>query len=596
MDRALMPKLVMLSLILLVTGLFISTQNKADRGELAVLRRWLFPILGAFLIVGLVSSLFALNHRETYFDIARTALFVTGVFFSALLILRTPGWQDKLSRLAILSSIPALLIGVVQYVQRVVLHGQELLPDGRAIEYAVTAVMGHKNIYSVYMALILPLTAFGVYRFRGKWQWAAIIASLLMLVMIILLKTRSAWLGLGVGLLVSSLVLVVHGKGIPLSLHWRKGILAALILLGIALIPLMWAGRTAPEFSIPGRAYSIIDPHSPHNIHRFTAWHGSVEMIRDHPLMGVGPGNWRIKILYYFEGKNVSVDAWNWARPHNDFLWVFAEKGIVGFLLFAAIFVLGFHYLFRVIQDRSAQVETFEKIFALCLASGMAIYLTDSFFSFPYERLEIQALLFVMLGAAVAHHHSLSSRKSLRIRSGYLRAFTLLICGFGLLVGYQTAKMEIHVKKAIQALNDENWTESLRWSRAALSPFKSLDNNGYPVEYIKGLALAGMDDHESSHALYHEARKQSPRNTWILYYLSLSCIQLGKMDEAEKHLLEANRVVSGSSSILSNLSNIYYSRGQYHRAREMLIMIDDWEKDARIRNNIEILDRLIEKQ
>ncbi len=591
-----MPKLLALSLILLATGLFLFMKKKSVQDEPAILRQWLFPILGAFLMVGLVSSFFALNHRETYFDIAKTALFLMGAFFSALLIVRTPAWQDKISRLAILSAIPALIIGSVQYIQRVVMYEQDFLPDGRVVEYAVTAVMGHKNIYSAYIALLLPFAAFGTYRFRGKWQLAAIIISFLILMMIILLKTRSAWLGLGVGLIVSSLALVVHGKSILLVPRWRKGILAALLLLIIALVPLMWTGRTAPEFSIPGRAYSIIDPQSPHNIHRLTAWRSSVEMIRDHPLMGVGPGNWRIAILYYFEGKNVRIEAVNWARPHNDFLWVFAEKGMVGFVLFVAIFVMGFHYLFRIIKGRHEQTETFEKIFALCLASGMAIYLTDSLFSFPYERIEIQGLLFVMLGASAAHHHKLSSRGGVRMNSRYLMAFTVLICSFGLLVGYQSIKMEVHINKAIQALKDENWAESLRRSRASSTQFKSLDNNGYPVEYIKGLAFAGMHDHESSYALYHEAKKQSPRNTWILYNLSLACIQLGKMDEAEKHLLEANRVVSGSSSVLSSLSNIYYSRGEYRKARAMLMMIDNWEQDSRIRNNIHILDRLLEKQ
>lgn len=596
LDRALMSRLLVLSLILLPTGLLLFHQIKPDQDELAVLRQWLFPIIGAFLVVGMISSLFAINHREVYFDITKTALFLVGAFCSALLILRTPSWQEKLSRLAILSSIPALLIGAVQYVQRVVMYGQEFLPDGRPIEYAVTAVMAHKNIYSVYMALLLPLTAFGAYRFRRGWQIAAIVTSLLMLVMILMLKTRSAWLGLSAGLFSSAILLLIHGKSIQLTFLWRNGIMASLILFIILLATIMWTGSTAQEFTIAGRVYSIIDPKSPHNIHRFTAWQSSLEMIHDHPLTGVGPGNWRIKAPYYFGGKDVGIGSVNWARPHNDFLWVFAERGFVGILLFAAIFWVGFLYLLRIIRAGPRQTGKSEKIFSLCLISGIAIYLTDSMFSFPYERIEIQALLFVMLGASTALHQKLHPKPRIRIKTRWLKAFIILSCGFGLLLGYQATRMEVRLNRAIQAISQENWPQTILEARASRTPFRSLDNSGYPVDYFIGLAYAGMQEQEASYTAYHSALEQSPRNVWLLYHLSLSCLNLGRIEEAEKHLLNAKQVLSGSPNILSNLSNIYYSQGKYQKALEMLIQIDDWEQDPSIQNNVRILNRLLDEQ
>ncbi|NCX99219.1 MAG: hypothetical protein EBX35_11760, partial [Planctomycetia bacterium] len=35
---------------------------------------------------------------------------------------------------------------------------------------------------------------------------------------------------------------------------------------------------------------------------------------------------------------NLSSD--NWIQPHNDFLWVFAEKGLPGIVAFGAVFIL----------------------------------------------------------------------------------------------------------------------------------------------------------------------------------------------------------------------------------------------------------------
>lgn len=593
LDRALMPRLLALSLILLPTGLLLFRQ-RPSREELSVLRQWLFPIIGTFLLVGLLTSFFALNHRESLFGITKTALFLLGTACSALLILRTPGWFDKLSRLAILSSVPALLIGAVQYVQRVVLSDQDFLSDGRVLEYAVTAVMAHKNIYSVFMALLLPFTVFGAYVFRGKWQVAASISSLLMLLMIVLLKTRSAWLGLGFGLFVACLLLIFHGKSFQIAARWRKSLLVALVLFVIALVPLLWIGRTAPEFSIPGRVYSIIDPKSPHNIHRFTAWRSSVEMIRDHPLVGVGPGNWRIKVPYYLGDKDVSISAVNWARPHNDFLWVFAEKGVAGFLLFLAIFWMGLRYLLRVIRAGPEKLHRQERLLALGLASGLTIYLTDSFFSFPHERIEIQVLLFVMLGASAALHHKMHTRENVRLSPAWFRGFTLLACGFGLLLAYQSIMMEVRIHRAVQAMYDENWPKMLSEAKASRTQFRSLDNNGYPSEYFIGLAHDGRKDHQAAITAYKEALGQSPKNVWVLDRLGAAYLNAGQLQEAEKHLLEVGDIIQGVPVIMRNLANIYYSRGQYQKALDALLTVNNWEEDADIANNVRILKKLIE--
>ncbi len=69
----------------------------------------------------------------------------------------------------------------------------------------------------------------------------------------------------------------------------------------------------------------------------------AVEMVRDHPLLGVGPGCFRYHFMPYRLALAAKYPAeWtrgfpmNWGTVHNDHLQVAAETGVIGSLLFLA--------------------------------------------------------------------------------------------------------------------------------------------------------------------------------------------------------------------------------------------------------------------
>ena len=80
---------------------------------------------------------------------------------------------------------------------------------------------------------------------------------------------------------------------------------------------------------------------------RMPAYLTAIEMARDHPLMGVGPGVYKWQYMHYrvrlparypplwLEGRPL-----NFREAHNDHLQVLAETGVVGYALFLAAFML----------------------------------------------------------------------------------------------------------------------------------------------------------------------------------------------------------------------------------------------------------------
>ena len=78
---------------------------------------------------------------------------------------------------------------------------------------------------------------------------------------------------------------------------------------------------------------------------RFLIWHSSIEMIKDHPIMGVGFGEFEQN----YKGKYISDDAkerWQ-GHAHNTYLQLWAETGVIGLTIYCALFGYILHWSWR---------------------------------------------------------------------------------------------------------------------------------------------------------------------------------------------------------------------------------------------------------
>ncbi len=594
-DKSQMPRIILLGLLFLITTLTVFG-NKNLRGiDFSVGRQKIFLFLGGYLLVVMFASFFAGNKQEVYFDLVRTLLFGSGVFFAAVILLRTPGWKEKLSKTVIIGAIPVLIIGMVQYLQRVVLTDDIRTADGRAIEYAVAGLMGHKNMYSSFLMLLLPFTVFGITSLKKRWRVGAVLVTCAVLIMIVLLKTRSVWVGTTLGSFFVLVLLIAFAKNFRLSNRLRTAVVLVLTAGIIGFVALWWTGRTAAPFSIPGRVYSIFDTQSHHNIHRINVWKGSIEMIRDHPVTGVGPGNWTVKAPYYFNHQFTEVSALRWARPHNDFIWVFSEKGMFGILFFLGIFATGFIYLVRIIKQKSLPANGNSRVLALCLFAALTAYLADAAFSFTYERIDIQALLFIVLAATVTLYHQHKPKNPLKPAPKLMILAGVVLFGFGSVYGYHGLRMETNIRKTRDAMRANDWDTMIHYARQAQTPFRSIDPSLYPVVFYEGVALFGMENYEEARRAFLKAKQYSPRNVNVLDQLGITYHRLGRPHEAIECAETILEVIPGLSNTLNNLAVYYYELGEYEEAYETLTRIDNWEDDPNIVHNVELMRSLIDE-
>lgn len=119
-------------------------------------------------------------------------------------------------------------------------------------------------------------------------------------------------------------------------------------------------------------------------------WSGTIEIIKDHPLLGTGLGSFGAVYPRY----DTASGAYRLEQAHNDYLQILSDAGVVGGLL-ALVFVVA---LFRMALRRMQSRDKMRRGIALGALAGCTGALVHSFFDFTLHT-TANALLFLLLAA-----------------------------------------------------------------------------------------------------------------------------------------------------------------------------------------------------
>ena len=599
MDRTLMPRMLFLSIVLLLCTPLLFSKQKLLSWEFNTWRNPVFLLVAGYLVVALFAACFAANSQEIYFDLLRNILFLSGLAYATAILQNTKEWPVKLSALFLITAAVAVLIGSIQYVSRVHLAESALLPDGRALVYSVTGLFSHKNFFSSALFLMLPFVGYGVYKFRKKYQMMAIVVTIAILVMIMALGTRSVWLGLFVGVATASVLLLIYPGRFGMSVQLRKWFLMAIAATLLFFLIVFVSTDPADDFSFSGRVLSIVDVESQHNIHRINIWKGTLAIIQENPIIGVGPGNWMIHIPAYFDHNFDELRALGWSQPHNDFLWIAAEKGVTGLLFFSSFYLVILVMLFRILLSSEIKAAKEQKVFALLLLIGLLGYLTDSFFSFPYERMDVMVLHMILIASVIVLYNDISTQKCFKPLRKVLLMLLIPLFIFSAIASYQSIRMENHLGKALNALRTGNYRVMLKYAETAKTPFRSLGPHLYPPEFLEGVAYQNMHNPAKAVESFELARQQAPNDIRILHLLAINYIEIRELGKAFDCFQETVAIFSPSQDIITDMKRLsiaFYESGNLEQTHNTLLLIPDWEDDPEVARNIQIIEEMMQSE
>lgn len=257
------------------------------------------------------------------------------------------------------------------------------------------------NILASAVFMKLPF-AFWLSFFAKKWvKYIGTLALTFGILAIFFISSRAFY----VGLFFISLLLFVYTM-IHYKQNKKKGIIQKFVYYFISVLfsfgiftmveKTMYPKKGKKSFNIGNRLSSIVAADNKSNNLRLTAWGQSLKMIKKDPLLGVGVGNWKLRVLEY---ENQYSPSYTYMyKNHNDFLEITVESGIFAGIAFISIFALILWYFARVLLKKSD--DEWQQFFFLP-AFGIVAYAFDAFFNFPQDRPEIQSLFSLYVGVAV---------------------------------------------------------------------------------------------------------------------------------------------------------------------------------------------------
>src|SRR5829696_1953479 len=339
--------------ILLTVAFLAWLASHITRGERLEAPRFFWPLV-AYAALTLASAGFSLDPKVSFTDCKQLVLLMlVPLTYDLARGSRAP------SVLSIVLTIGAAsaFVGIVQYA---VLNfdGLGRRPQG---------TLSHWMTYSgTLMLVICAATARLLYGTSGR-LWAAFVMPAL-LVALSLTLTRGAWVGVGVGVAM-----------LLLSKDFR--------LLALIPIVLVIGVLLAPQ-SMIDRLYSIFDPKDLTSRDRIAMLEAGTAIVKDYPLMGVGPD--QIERVYPRYRVPDAVKPTN-PHLHNVPMQIAAERGLLALGAWVWFVVSVFVGVFQLV--RTARNKTL----AAAALGGMAAMLAAGLTEYNFGDSEFLMLLLVLI-------------------------------------------------------------------------------------------------------------------------------------------------------------------------------------------------------
>ncbi len=582
-------------LILIITLLIKS--NNFQINTTPVISSVTVIILSLFFLINLVSLVNVINLQEGLFELCKVSIWLV-LLITLIFLFRSSKNQSYVISVITLSGLILSIIGLLQYFQL----GFTNLP-GNIIPFGT---MANKNLLASAIFLCLPFSIISTFRDNKLTRYFGAATVAFSLVLILISKTRSVYLGLAVGLLFSLLALAMNSKTFNKSSirflniikKYSKIIIAVILILSLI-------------FLISGLLYLSNDYKSETNSNytsiesiqiRLGLWSKSIQMYFDNPILGVGIGNWKIVLPYYgVEGRVYSQSSTFFQRPHNDFLWNLTESGPVGLLLYLGLFLYAIIRCIKILKNSS---EDDKIIKAWMFLFGIIGFMVISFFSYPRERIFHMAIFMVYL--AMIESISFTSVNSKQTNSKPFTIMFLLIMGavtiFSLFLSITRFNAEKHVKLAVAAGSVNNWSMMVAQIDKVNFDFVNVDPTSTPLACYRGIANSQLNRLDEAFDDYQRALDANPNHIQVLNNLAT----LYEMDEKHQEAIElyqkALQVSPKLEQTLVNLAAVYYNIGDFETAYKyitaqrvgpadprydqfLLRITEEYQKDIQIDNS-----------
>lgn len=366
----------------------------------------------------------------------------------------------------LLSGVLLINTAVIGYVLfTMFLQGNGFGITHQELETINTYIHSNANLSAALLVLLCPIY-YLVFQGSNRRQPFYYLVVFIHLGFLFLLQARVA-LFAGVILLIAATVRHKTSRG--MRLYGFIGMLAAFVVALLIFQDKQWFLNHLNPFT---SAITASDE-------RLLLWESSWKTWMTSPILGVGSGNWIIEYVQFAQEINFAFDTDKYFRhPHNIWLSQLTELGVVGFLLFAGIFIsIGIS-----ITRQQSPRRAYRSIALLLLLSYGIMSFFYGIIDSTEERFNsCQVALFVYCGAILAYS---SHHRQYRIATWVT---TCLLLFFSYAYGVREYR-NFQLKQIRLIANQKEFSEAAQRLDNLYSPiFYSFDTKMNSIKSIKTL-------------------------------------------------------------------------------------------------------------
>lgn len=555
-DYALLPKRLTLACSTTL-ALLILIVSMLRGSPLRLPQSWLARVLAAYGLVTLSSAAWAPNPTGALGEATYVAVLLTLGLVSSVVLSDIACWRHPLRGL-IAVTFAVSLLGILEYWALSPIPFQSTGPP--------SATFGFRNFAAMFLVAATPLTLLHAMRSRVELESiAGFVAFGLATLFLIYTRTRGAWLGVTLGFAFAGVFTYCSSSASgalqnALRSRTKRIALAVVIVLIVCLAPLgeRFVDRGLQRFDekkadIFTTVSSIFSEEGDRG--RRAMWGNSARLIRDNLFAGVGLGGWQYIYPKYDGGDLLRSDS-SPKRPHNDYIWVTAETGLLGGGLYVAAHVLILVGLWRLRDRKGWSLST--PFFAAAIV-GVAVH---AFFSFPKEQPQAMMFVFAIAGSLAAQGRALPVS---RVTATIGLTVLLILNGAATHVTLRQIQFDRHFLASLIAKDSGDWQAVEAESRRALF-FGTFRPHALVV---LGRSLERTKQYREAERAYFEALEYAPFSWQAHNGLGIVYKRTNRNEEALAQYEAALAIYPSETGVRNNLGTLYRATGNIRRAESL---------------------------
>jgi putative inorganic carbon (hco3(-)) transporter len=346
--------------------------------------------LGLFIIVNVISVIFTFSIPPSLRGLFGKEFKFIAIYFMVIEVVNSSKRLEILLKIIIASIVMVTIDAGWQYFSGVdFLRGYPLTQ--------LKASFGTANSFAGWLIVIIPLllSLLSTEKFINKKTKILLFALIAILCLFLLITyKRGAWIAFAAGLILMGYYLIKNAslKAKKMFFFVTAGLLAVFLILPQPIRDRIKSlGRISFKYNkictVNDRLKSILTMDV--NSDRILLWKEALAMIKDHPIIGTGLNTYAVAVKQY------KLFDKGGRYPHNSYLQMAAETGLLGLSSFFLILFIFFKTGFRYLNQK-------KKTIALGLTAGICALLLQSCVDTHLYALQFAVLFWFMLGLTVS--------------------------------------------------------------------------------------------------------------------------------------------------------------------------------------------------